>query len=274
MALLTGQQISRYYEQFKTLDVTFTKSVIQAVNLRPEQNFLKCLGQQWPCIIYSASMSGAKVVANLTKDFFNKIRDANNIVSLRFAFNQPDKPDPLAFFVPSKVTGYNPYSKEKPDLMFVTLEYTQRPAEDLIAILGQLLETNVNSKKRKEERIDVTDEVQRALNLKSKSVYLYIEGIPRKSLLRDISFSGAKCITSGVAKFLVNKNVSLSLEFEDKKKPLPIPGKIIRHENVQGRKDILALAVLFDEDKVPMDYKMRLNEYIRMPKKYHSEKAE
>lgn len=274
MALLTGQQISRYYEQFKTIDVTFTKGVIQATNLKTNQNFLKCLGNQWPCIIYSSSMAGAKVVANLTKDFFNKIREANNIVSLRFAFNQPDKPDPLAFFIPSKITGYNPYSKEKPDLMFVTLEFTQRPAEDLIAILGQLLETNVNSKKRKEERIDITDEVQRSLGLKTKSVFLYIEGIPRKSILRDLSFSGARCVTSGIAKFLINKTVSLSLEFEDKHTPTQIPGKIVRHEEVQGRKDIIALAVLFDEGSVPMDYKMRINEYLRVPKKHYQDKPE
>ena len=268
MALITGQQLSRYFDQFNTIDVTFSKGVVEALGLKTDQNFLKCLGNQWPCIIYSASMKGARVVANLTQDFFNKIREANNIVSLRFAFNQPDKADPLAFFIPAKVTGYNPYNKEKPDLMFITLEYTQRPADDLIAILGQLLETNVNSKKRREERIDVTDEVQRSLGLRTKSIFLYIEGIPRKSLLRDISFSGAKCITSGIAKFLENKNVSVSLEFDDKKTPMQIPGKIIRYENVQGRKDIVALAILFEESKVPMDYKMRINEYLRIPKKH------
>jgi len=273
MSLITGRQISRYFEQFKTIDVTFTKRVIQAIGLKTDQNFLKCLGNQWPCIIYSSSMAGAKVVASLTKDFFNKIREANNVVSLRFAFNQADKPDPLAFFVPAKITGYNPYSKEKPYLMFITLVFTQRPAEDLIAILGQLLETNINSKKRKEERIEVTDEVQRTLGLKTKSIFLYIEGIPRKGILRDLSFSGAKCITSGVAKFIMNKPVNLSLEFEERKTPLQIPGKIIRHETVQGRKDIIALAILFDEKSVPMDYKMRINEYLRQPKKFSSENS-
>jgi len=274
MALLTGQQIARYFEQFKTIDVTFTKEVVKAINLKTDQNFLKCLGHQWPCVIYSSSMVGAKVVAGLTKDFFDKIRDANNIVSLRYAFIQPDKADPLAFFVPAKITGYNPYSKEKPDLMFVTLEFTQRPAEDLIGILGRLLETNINSKKRKEERIEVTDEVQRSLNLKSKNVYLYIEGVPRKGILRDLSFSGAKCITSGVAKFIMNKSVHLSLDFEDQKTPMQVPGKIIRHESVQDRKDIIALAILFEETKVPMDYKMRINEYLRLPKKHIQENPE
>lgn len=231
---------------------------------------MKCLGTQWPCVIYSSSMVGAKVVAGLTQDFFNKIRSANNVVSLRFSFNQQDKTDPLAFFIPAKITGYNPYNKEKPDLMFITLDFTQRPADDLIAILGRLLETNVNSKKRKEERIEVTDEVQRSLGLKSKSTYIYIESIPRKCILRDISFSGAKCITSGIGKFLDNKPIHLSLEFDDAKKPTQIPGTIIRHEAVQGRKDILALAIHFDEASVPMDYKMRINEYIRVPKKHLS----
>ncbi|MBT3275758.1 MAG: hypothetical protein HN368_21585 [Spirochaetales bacterium] len=99
MALITSQQLANYYELYLDIDVTFNKEVIQAIGLRSKEISLRCLGTQSPCIIYSSSMSRAKIVTNVTPDLNQKIRDANNLVSLRFSFNMPDKSDPLPFFV-------------------------------------------------------------------------------------------------------------------------------------------------------------------------------
>ncbi len=261
MPVLTSQQINRYYEGFKDVDVTFTKEVTQNLNLLPKHVYLKCQGTQWSGIIYSTSMVGAKIIANIGKESFELIRKANNLVALRFAFSMEDTKNKLLFFVSAKVTGFNPYNKDKPNLNFINLTYTKRPPDDLIAILGQMLEININSKKRTDERIDINSNSIRVLGLLSKNAKLSLEGIPRNCIVRDISFSGAKIILPGIAKFLNDKGCVLGMAAKDDK-VFALKGKVVRVETVADRKDIAVLAIKFNEDSVSMDYKKMINDYI------------
>jgi hypothetical protein len=262
MALMTSQQINLYYQNFKEVDVTFNKDVIRATGLLPRQIYLKFLGTQTPCIVFSSSMSSAKVIANIDQETSEKLRKANNLVSLRFSFQERDKNDPLAFFVSSKITGFNPYNKEKPNLNFISIEFTQRPPDDLIAVLGSLLEANVNSKKRKEERIQIDADSIRKLGLAAKTGQLRIGGVPRPCIIRDISFSGAKIVISGLAKFLIGKDCQLHLETTEQR-AFNLPANILRNEAVQGRKDLTALALHFYEEQVPIEYKIMLNDFFK-----------
>ena len=262
MALITSQQLANYYERFLNIDVTFNKQVAKAIGLRPQETFLRCLGNQWPSVIFSSSMTGAKIIANIKSDLHIRIREANNLVSLRFSFDQQDKSDSLAFFVSAKVTGLSPYSNDRDDLNFLTLTYTQRPSDDLIAILGTLLEANINSKKRKEERIEINVDSIRKLGFRSKDGSLFIEEKPIKCLIRDVSFSGARLIVPGAEKGLLEKDAKLRIESEDDREVFLLRGKVIRFEEVQDRTDIGIIAMLFSEDGVPMEYKMRLNNYL------------
>lgn len=261
MSILTSQQINRFYDLYKDIEVTFTKEVLETTRLLKKHIYLKCLGTQWPCIIYSTSMVGAKIIANLDSASFDLIRKANSLVSLRFAFDIEDKKDKLLFFVSAKVSGFNQYNKDNPSLNFVNLTYTKRPADDLIAILGQMLEININSKKRTEERITITDDTARQIGLKSKNGRISIDSIPRNCILRDLSFSGAKIILQGIGKFLTNKECILGIILSDSE-PLILKGKTIRFEEVEGRKDLIALAIHFHENEVPMEYKKMINNYI------------
>ena len=261
MPVLTSQQINRYYEGYKGIDVTFTKEVTQNLNLLPKHVYLKCQGTQWPGIIYSTSMIGSKLIINMGQESFELIRKANNLVALRFAFSIEEKKDKLLFFVSAKVTGFNPYNKDKPNLNFVNLTYTKRPPDDLIAILGQMLEININSKKRHDERIDITSDSMRKLGLLSKNAKLSLAGIPRNCIVRDISFCGAKIILPGIAKFLNDKDCVLGLIAKENK-VFTLKGQVIRVETVADRKDIAVLAIKFNEDSISMDYKKMINDYI------------
>ncbi len=263
MSITTSQQITRYFEEYADTEVTFTRDVIKALRLHPKQVFLKCLGYQWPCIIYSSSMVGAKVIVNVRTTIRAVVKKANNLVSLRFSFIQPDKPDPLAFYVSARISGYTPYGQEKPDLNFVTLSFTQRPADDLIEVLGRLIDANANAKKRREERILITADTLKKIGIAGKNTTLSIQGVPRKCILRDLSFSGAKVIVMGVAKFLLGKEAVLELELVDPDERISIAGKAIRFETVEGRTDIAALAINFDDNQVPVNYKLRLNNHLR-----------
>lgn len=268
MALITSQQLANFYEHYANIEVTFTKEVIRVIGLRAKETLLRCLGAQWPCIIYSSSMSGAKVLANVGSDLFQKIREANNLVSLRFGSSHPDKQDPIAFFVSAKATGFNPYNKDHPDLNFITLKYTQRPSGDLISVLGTLLEANINAKRRKEERIDINPETVRKLGLQSKEGVLFVDGVPRKCILRDLSFSGAQVLITGVAKFLLNRDAVLKINLDDNEAGLTVPAKVVRFEEFADQKGIGTVGLHFNENEVSMEYKMRLNEYIGTVRKH------
>ncbi|MFO8064170.1 MAG: PilZN3 domain-containing protein [Spirochaetota bacterium] len=262
MAISTSQQIARYYQQYSNVEVTFTKDVIKATMLNPKQVFLKCTGYQWPIVLYSASMTGAKVVANMNSSLSEAIKKANSAVSLRLSFLQRDKTDPVSFFVAAKISGFTPYGQEKPELYFLTLTYTQRPPDDLIEVIGRLVDANMSATRRKEERIPITADSARVMGLNHKEARLYIEGVPRRCIVRDLSFGGAKVVILGLAKFLVEKTATLRLHRIDTEEEVEIPSTVVRFEAVEGRNDIAALALQFEDDAVPMRFKLMISEFL------------
>ncbi|TVR68952.1 MAG: PilZ domain-containing protein [Spirochaetaceae bacterium] len=274
MAVTTSQQITNYYQQFEKTEVTFTREVNQALLLNTRQIFLKCLGYQWPCIVYSSSMQGAKIITTLQPSLKEALAKAKNVVSLRFSFIQREKTDPLAFFVSARVAGISPYGDPAKGLSFLNLQFTQRPPDDLIERLGNLLSANVSFHRRREERIILAPDVQKKLGLVSIGAQITVDNVPRKGLLRDLSFGGAKILMQGVPQFLLNRAATLRLEFDDPTETLLISGTIVRYEPVESRSDISAFAVAFDEDKVPMPYKMRISEYLRFVKQPVKKKTE
>ncbi|MDR0389870.1 MAG: PilZ domain-containing protein [Spirochaetaceae bacterium] len=265
MGILTSQKISAYYDRYKDIEVTYSKEIIQVTNLVTAQVVLKCVGDFWPCVIYSSSFTGAKVVANVNSGLPQKLQQANNLASLRFCFKSGDSSTPVAFFVSAKVVGFSPYSGPSPgsqDMAIFRLQFLQRPPDDLIEIIGRLLDANINSAKRRDERILLTVESIRKLKILSKDSTIFIQGVPRRCILRDISFSGAKIIMMGVSKFLVNRDAALRVDFDDPRESFMLRGKFVRSEEVEGRKELIALALHLDDAQAPMGYKIRINDYL------------
>ena len=61
----------------------------------------------------------------------------------------------------------------------------------------------------------------------------------------------------------------LKVTFEEDNEVLSLPGKIIRNEEVAGRKDLTALAIQFDDELLPLSFKMKINQYFKqLHKKY------
>lgn len=262
MSITTSQQIAKWYELYRTIDVTFTREIIKATGFEPRHVYLKCVGEQWPCVIYSTSFSGAKIVASAKATLLEKIKKANNLVSLRFSFQVEEKGDPVSFFVNGRATGFSPYSQAGADLQFMNIEYTQRPPDDLIEIVGKLLEANINSTRRHDDRVLLTPDSMRRIGLLSKNTVIFVQGVPRKCIIRDLSFYGAKIIIVGLARFLVNKDCLIRLELDEPREILDIKGTIVRYEDVEGRKDLAAVAIHFDEASVPLSYKIHINDYL------------
>ncbi len=214
------------------------------------------------------------MVASSKQAFMDRVKKANNLLSLRFCFKNPDKVEPMSFFIAARVAGVSPYAQSGGDLQFVSILFTQRPPDDFIEILGRVLDANINSTRRRDERILLTPDSMRRIGLVAKETFLFVQGVPRKCILRDLSFSGCKALIVGIAKFLVGKGCSIKIEMDDPRESLEIKGTIVRYEDVEGRKDLTAIAVKFDERAVPMTYKMHINDCLSQVRQSRGEEAE
>jgi len=261
MGLVTSQKISSYYERFKDISVTFTKEILQVTGLLTQQVHLKCGNDFWPCVVYSASFESAKVVANVKTGLLAKLQATNNFVNLRFCFRPPGETNTVTFFVAARVLATTPYGNSQ-DVNIFTLQFSNRPPDDFIEIMGRVLDANVNSAKRKDVRIPLTQDNLRKLSMLSTESAVFIQGVPRRCILRDVSFSGSKIIMMGVAKFLLDKEAALRIDFNDPRDAYSIKGKIIRAEAVEGKKEMVALGINFDEATIPMGFKIRLNDML------------
>ena len=66
----------------------------------------------------------------------------------------------------------------------------------------------------------------------------------------------------GIPKFLINKPVDLKILFSETNETVGIKGIIKDAQFLEGRKDIAVVHIKYDEDKVPLLYKRRINNYI------------
>src|SRR5215469_1326512 len=175
MGVLLSQKISVYYDRFKNIDVTFTKEIIQVTGLLTQQVHLKCGNDFWPCVVYSASFEGAKIVANIKTGLLGKLQSTNNFVSLRFCFKPPGETNTVTFFIAGRVQASAPYGNSQ-DVNMFTVQFSNRPPDDFIEIIGRVLDANVNSSKRKDVRIPLTPDNMRKLNILSTESAVFIQG--------------------------------------------------------------------------------------------------
>jgi len=266
MAIVTSQMIQNYYTRFKDIEITLTKDVSSTLGLIKNQVYLKIGGSQWPCVLYSSSFNSAKILMSLKGPHLEEIRTKASLCNLHLGFKIPDKLDPITFYVSSRIKGLTKYVSKSPDLYFLNIEFHKRPPDDLIELIGRFLETNINAHKRSEERIPWNNENAFKLGLNPQKTGLAIDGILRKCLLRDISFGGCKALVPGLAKFLPEKNTVLRLDMKDGASYISIIGKILRADPVEDRKDIAVVAIQFYPSKVPMEYKTRLNDFLKTNK--------
>ena len=273
MGIVTSQQLTRYYELYRDTEVIFSKEVIKTLHMDPRQVYVKCTDSQWPCIINSTSFLGAKIIIGSKGGAYARLSKEKGTVNLRFCFSQGEK-QPISFFVSARVQEIVPYM-ESSDLAVVNLTYIQRPPDDLIELIGRLLEANTNALRRRDERIPITEESLRKLSLAKADAVIFIDNVPRHCIVRDISFSGAKILLLGVAQFLNNKNAVLRLEFYDPHEVISLPASIVKTDMAQGRKDIIIVCLQYDATKIPITYKLHINNYLTGMRKsqlstYHS----
>ena len=259
--------LAKYYDTYQNTEIAFTKDIIKTLAMDPRQIYLKCAEGQWNCIINSMSFSLARIIIGTKGVAYEKLASPNppSGLNLRLCFYKHDGQQ-LSLLLSCKVREIVPYMNSK-DLVIVTLAYTQRPPEDLIERMGRLLEANDNALRRKEDRIPINPESCRKLGIPKEECVAIIQNVPRRCILRDISFGGAKIAILGVAKFLMDKEVQLSLEFDDPHEVIQLKGKISSVADVQGRKDMVVAGIVYDEATLSLSYKIHINNYLTSARK-------
>lgn len=266
VSIATNQLISEYYNRYRENELVFTKDIMRILRTDPRQIYVKCAGSQWPCIINSTSFQQAKIIIGTNGGAFQQItqKDAPP-VSLRYGFTELDG-QPLVFFVTCRVTDVTPYMNSH-ELAVVTLSFTQRPPDDLIYKIGTLLAADDNFAHRKEDRIVINDDSKRALGIFKKETIIYIQNVPRRCILWNLSFSGAKVVLMGIPKFLNGKDCITRFMFSDPDEIVDVKGTIVQADPVEGRQDLSAVGIKFDENQVPLSYKIRINDYLSTSRK-------
>ncbi len=266
MGIITSQQLQNYYDFYRDKEVTYTKEVLRTLAVDPRQIYVKCNGAQWPCIINSTSFQIARIIVGTKGGAYAAMaKKAPPPVSLRFYFIQQHD-QPISFFVTGRITDISPYMNST-ELAVITLTFTQRPPDDLIEKIGSMLEANSNAIRRKDERIIITDDAKRRMNMTRDETIIFIQNVPRRCILRDISFSGAKVILLGIEKFIQGKETILRIHFDEPDEIIQLAGHVVKTSPVEGRPEIIYACLQFDEAAVPTSYRIRINTYLTSMRK-------
>ena len=166
-----------------------------------------------------------------------------------------------AFSCPRAWRAFRSIIPQKPHVKFVTLEFTQKPSDVLIGILGSLLEISSNALRRRDERIVLTPESM-------KRIGLIVKGKLRGNRRRRTALHPSGSVLwrrqdphqHASARPQAESKVLLKLAKCELKDDTVLDGAIVRVEDVQGRNDLVALSIQFSTDP-PISYKQKINSF-------------
>lgn len=266
MGIINNQIVTTYYNLYRENEIVFTKEILRSLKLDPRQIYIKCNGSQWPCIINSCSLQMVKIIIGTSGGAY-KIVSKKQVppVSIRFGFLQEDNQS-LAFFVNGKVSTIEPYMRSS-ELAVVTINFSQIPPDDLIIKIGTLISAKESFIHRKEERITLTESVQKKIALEKRESTISIESKNFRCILWDISFSGAQVIFQGDESFS-GKDALLKLNFIEPQETIEVFATIVKVTPIENKKGLASLSLKFNEETVPLAYKLRINDYLTYNRKH------
>ena len=211
MATLPSQKLQELYEEYGSKEIAFNKSIRNATGVDTQKICLKIGGEHLPCILYSCSMNDAKVIMPLDTEAFEMIKRAKNLVNLRFAFCPKNTKAPIIFFVSSIIKGFTSFELQHESSYLVSLEFNQRPPDDLIETIGTIFQSIENFERRRELRITLDSNVVNDMEITSVNTYCVVDSIRRPCILKNLSASGCGIIMMCNPKFLINKKITIAI---------------------------------------------------------------
>jgi hypothetical protein len=217
-----------------------------------------------PSVLYACSMKGARVLTEIGRDVNDLLARSSSMTTLHLGFKQADEKSPVSFMVPCRVESLSEYNARRPQMRFATLEFTQKPADALVSILGSLLEVKTNAVRRRDQRIVLTPENMKKIGLESRESCVAIDGSPLRCLVRDLSFGGAKVLLSMLGVPKGSRKALLKLQRCEVQDDTVLDGSIVRVEEVEGHEDLVAVSIMYEMDP-PLSYKQKINSVFADP---------
>lgn len=271
MSIVTQKEIEDYYNTYKKApNITLTKNIVECIGLQMKQCYLKHKSEYYPCIVYACCLHQAKIFMNCPKRLLEDITEHKTQVFLRLYFLSKGTAHPIAFLIPANIVEFKEIQKGNTLFFDLLLQFNNRPPDDLIILLGGLLEAKKCYECRKDERIEIDPLTLKRVGLKSKFTVFKAQTMAIKCILKDLSFSGAQVILPKNAGVKMHDPCSIELDFDQEELPVVNEGQVV------GLND-LSVAVLnavhikFTEDKIPINFKIYIKDYLNKKRFYLQE---
>lgn len=252
MAILGKNIIHEYYTKYLNTELNYQKGVMDSLGFQPKTAVLRIQGRVVPCILHSLSFAMAKLIIKLTDQQLKDLKSGSRLCVLKVSYQISGTSEEFTLsgkFQPESLQRLG----EDSYLVLLREDFNHRPPEGLIEVQGNYLKLKADSEARKTQRLALTEENLGYLGLRSAAGDMKIDHIPRKCLVKEVSFGGARVLIGGLAKFLDQREFDLSLDTLDRT-PLVLPGKIVRAEAVEGHRELSVLGLQYHADRVPVEY--------------------
>jgi len=253
MAVLGPSVLQNLYEEFLNTELTFSKDVVAAIGSLPTESSLKWQGTLFPCLIHAATFRAAKVLVRVSEDDGKRLELGSKAATLTLTYLHAKTAKKELYQFNGNVQILQQYPAGGGSLsLLVSIVYNHRPPEGFLQIHAAFLNLKKEANQRREDRIPLNGDAKELLGLTNLNTTVSVDAIDRKCLIRELSYSGARAILTGIAPFLVDRKIALEVPFADGK--ITIPGTIVRAEPLEGHKGLAMIALGYEEDQVPVEY--------------------
>lgn len=261
------KQDNGIYDEYSHHDVTFNPKVIKSLGLVVDRILLKCGDVKLPCIIFSSSLVGSRILIKLSEEHHNYIKRKKGAVSLSFTFKDQIQKKEISFFVHSKVVSLSIYNESNPELYYCIIEFTNKAPDDLFNILGRYIFKQENRHKRAEERYIIHNNHKSSVCKNLHETIFFNSGKGKRCILTEISIFSAKLILVGhETEWIKGSSVMLIIKCREMEGIGEMLGHVERVELVSQEQSLYSVIIVFNQEFIPPTYKMWVSEFMEMVK--------
>lgn len=250
--------IDRYYEELHYNVVTFTKQVCRKVGLVRGDSHIRIRGETLPCLIYSLSMERAVVILRINETAKAIMAQTMPALTLHVRFS-PTK-ESISLMLDAQIEEIKEYGEKVPDTYFLALRYRRKAPNDLIKILGELIEAEKEKERRIFERINLDPQNAKKMGLSPAETFLFCQGEGKKCVLQEISVFSARVVISGHPADYEGNKAMLIMKIESAGEIGEMLGSVYSAEELGN--NLVSVVVHFDQEVIPPSYKMFIGTYI------------
>jgi len=262
MALLGSAVLQNLYQEYQDTELTYTKDVAVGLGLLPGESSIKWQGSSYPCVVHSGSFNSAKVLVKLTSSQWRAMQIGSKLTTLTMTMVQSKAGRKELININGTLQLLQQPGSGGEVSVLLGVTFAHRPPDNFLQAQGSYLSLRQEANQRTEERILLSPENKDLIGVMNLNTIVTVDHIERKCLIRDLSYTGARAILTGVAPFLVDKPFTLQVPLAEG--TIQIPGKIVRADPVEGHKGLAVIAMGYHTDHVPLDYLKAIQKAIKL----------